>query len=112
MWVKNGFVFTRFVIMPYRFTLFQKLYLRSLYLVVPFRICPIHLFSSLSRYSGAWSWQAIGPGPGSDPLKTQLRGIGTLKNKNNQSEGGRVAIDIRDRSFISWILQWIWIWFG
>ncbi|KAK7466633.1 hypothetical protein BaRGS_00037290 [Batillaria attramentaria] len=46
-------------------------------------------------YSGSWSWQAVGEGAGSDSLATQLKGMGVLKDKDNQTEGGRVAINIR-----------------
>ncbi|XP_076443072.1 mannan endo-1,4-beta-mannosidase-like isoform X2 [Babylonia areolata] len=66
------------------------------------------LWAYQKGYSGAWSWQAVGTGSGSDSLETQVRGINTLKNCDNQTEGGRVPIDIRTRHPVSGDVFCIW----
>jgi len=43
-------------------------------------------------YSGIWSWQANGGGDGSDNFATQARGLQSIRSRNDQSRGGRVAI--------------------
>ena len=48
-------------------------------------------------YNGAWSWSAIGSDTSSDNLTTQKRGMKSLKDKNNQSKGGTVHIDIKSK---------------
>ncbi|KAL8576152.1 hypothetical protein ACOMHN_027807 [Nucella lapillus] len=71
------------------------------------------LWAYQKGYSGAWGWQAIGMGQGSDSLQTQVKGINTLKNINNQAEGGRVPINIHNHSGCSfwWLLCWLLGWF-
>ncbi|XP_070180562.1 mannan endo-1,4-beta-mannosidase-like isoform X2 [Littorina saxatilis] len=67
------------------------------------------------RYSGAWSWQSVSSGGASDTLKTQVKGIHSLKGSNNQTQGGRIAIHIQKTKsswFVSRLLQWMISWFG
>ena len=48
-------------------------------------------------YSGAWSWCARqGAGESVDDVATQMRGMKSLKGKNDQSEGGRVDIKFKE----------------
>ncbi|KAL3871113.1 hypothetical protein ACJMK2_039132 [Sinanodonta woodiana] len=47
-------------------------------------------------YSGAWSWDALGSGQAADDVPTQERGMGSIKDRNDQSKGGRVNITIND----------------
>lgn len=48
-------------------------------------------------YSGAWSWCALDADSASDDIETQMRGMSTLRNKDDQSKGGRVNINIRNQ---------------
>ena len=49
-------------------------------------------------YSGAWSWCATqSAGKAVDDVATQMRGMKTLKGKNNQSKGGRVHIKFKKK---------------
>ncbi|KAK7466626.1 hypothetical protein BaRGS_00037283, partial [Batillaria attramentaria] len=45
-------------------------------------------------YSGAWSWHANADGSDTDPTDTQMRGIASIRDKNDQTAGGRIAIDL------------------
>ena len=47
-------------------------------------------------YNGAWSWSAVGSDSASDDVATQEKGMNSLKNKNDQSKGGRVNIKFRN----------------
>ena len=55
-------------------------------------------------YNGAWSWCALDHDDASDDIATQMRGIGTLKDKNDQTKGGRVNINIQDGNIFLYIL--------
>jgi len=46
-------------------------------------------------YSGVWSWQANGGGEGADSFINQVRGLQHIRNYNDPSRGGRVAISLQ-----------------
>ena len=58
-------------------------------------------------YNGAWSWCANDNDDASDDIATQMRGISTLKNKNDQSKGGRININIRGENSFIYFLYYI-----
>ncbi|XP_046582032.1 mannan endo-1,4-beta-mannosidase-like isoform X1 [Haliotis rubra] len=45
-------------------------------------------------YAGAWSWQALATGGGSDTIDTQTKALLYMRNKDDQSKGGLVAIKL------------------
>lgn len=52
-------------------------------------------------YNGAWSWCALDADDASDDVATQMKGMNALKNKDDQSKGGRVNINLQNKgSFI------------
>ena len=53
-------------------------------------------------YNGAWSWCALDTDQASDDIETQMKGISTLRNKDDQSKGRRVNITLKQQqeSFI------------
>ena len=58
-------------------------------------------------YNGAWSWCANDNDDASDDIATQMRGISTLKNKDDQSKGGRININIRGENSVIYFLYYI-----
>ena len=48
-------------------------------------------------YNGAWSWCALDKDDASDDIQTQMKGISTLRNKDDQSKGGRVNINLNGK---------------
>ena len=55
-------------------------------------------------YNGAWSWCALDKDTASDDIETQMKGISTLRNKDDQSKGGRVNINLNDKKDLMYAL--------
>ncbi|XP_045196000.2 mannan endo-1,4-beta-mannosidase-like [Mercenaria mercenaria] len=71
-------------------------------------------------YNGAWSWSAIDSDDAADTLAVQETGLRSLKDKNDQSKGGRVNINLQETEvtrcflyilfgYIAWIADIIFV---